>query len=139
MEFMQAFQEIMTNTREIALATSVDHSPNVRIVDYYWCNQCNVVYFCTMKQTAKVAELEKNSKVSFITVPVNTMAFVRVSDAVAKISSKSMEDMKDTFVGKYPQFEGMFAMGLDKFELYEITFTTANVSRNFGDFGQITL
>ncbi len=139
MDFMQDFERIMTNTAEMALATVNGDKPDVRVVDFYFCNDCKHVFISTFKGTGKIDHIAKNNNVSFTTIPVNTAEFVRVRNATAKESEKTVADLKDCFVGKYPMFEQMYAMGLDKFVIYEIEFKDAYVNRTFGEYGDVTL
>lgn len=46
MNFSQEFNRIMLSQKELALATSVDNIPNVRIVNFYYnISKKGVVYF----------------------------------------------------------------------------------------------
>lgn len=139
MDYMQEFRKIMGETSDLALATAVDGTPNVRIVNFLWDETDKKLYFSTFQGMAKIEEIAKNNKVSFITIPVGNRSFVRVTEAVAVKSVKPIEDMRDAFVTKYPFFAQMFDTGLDKFVLYEIQFAKALVNLGFGEYGDVTL
>ncbi len=139
MDFMQEFTKIMSETSDLALATTTGDKPNVRIVNFIWDKDAKMLYFSTFQETPKIEEIAKNGNVSFITIPVGNRAFVRVTEATAMKSLKSIEDMQGIFVEKYPSFAQMFAMGLNMFVLYEIHFAKAYVNIDFGNFGEITL
>jgi general stress protein 26 len=139
MDYRQDFTRIMSETSDIALATvKADGTTNVRIINYLWDEDAKTVYFSTFKGTAKIEEIAANGKVSFITIPVGNRAFVR-ADATARPSTKSVDEMKEAFIAKYPFFAQMFAMGTDKFVLYELAFDNAHVNLEFGKFGEVTV
>lgn len=48
------FFRIMEQQTEIALATSADNVPNVRIVNFYFDPQSKILYFSTFKGNNKV-------------------------------------------------------------------------------------
>ena len=63
------FFRIMEQQTEIALATSADNVPNVRIVNFYFDPQSKILYFSTFKGNNKVKEMKINSSVAFTTIP----------------------------------------------------------------------
>ena len=63
------FLRIMAAQTEMALATSVDNVPNVRIVNFYFSPDSNILYFATYKGNDKVKELAANEKIAFSTIP----------------------------------------------------------------------
>lgn len=140
MDYRQEFSKLMAETSDLALATVSGDAPNVRIINFIWDEADKVLYFSTFLGTPKIAELAKNGKVSFITVPPqNSRAFVRATEATALPSAKPMAEMRETFVHKYPFFAQMFDMGIDQFRLYEVRFDKAVVNLGFGDFGEVTV
>ncbi len=52
---------------EIALATSIHDMPNVRIVNYYYDQDNNIMYFATYIGREKISEFWKNNNVAFTT------------------------------------------------------------------------
>ena len=61
MDTIKEFGRIMDTQTEIALATiGTDGTPNVRIVNYYFNPENNVLYFATFKDNEKVHEMEQN-------------------------------------------------------------------------------
>jgi uncharacterized pyridoxamine 5'-phosphate oxidase family protein len=133
MDILSEFNRIMKTTAYGSLATSTDGQPNVRIINFVWNEAEKVMYFCTFHGTSKIADIEKNGKVAFTTIPaIGLEEHVRVSRAVAKKSAKSVADVKGVLVEKYPHFEQMFAAGLEKFAIYEVRFEKADVVLGFG-------
>jgi hypothetical protein len=53
MNIKTEFLKIMAEQTEIALATSVDNIPNVRIVNFYFDPAENILYFSSFKETIK--------------------------------------------------------------------------------------
>ncbi|MDU4412053.1 MAG: pyridoxamine 5'-phosphate oxidase family protein, partial [Streptococcus sp.] len=63
------FLRIMAEQKEIALATSVNNIPNVRIVNFYFDPSENILYFSSFKDNDKVKEIEENPSITFTTIP----------------------------------------------------------------------
>lgn len=61
----EAFQEALATAPFIALASSVDDQPNVRLIDTYYDADKNMLLFPTSRKTPKVAEFAKNEKSCF--------------------------------------------------------------------------
>ena len=59
------FLRIMAEQKEIALATSVNNIPNVRIVNFYFDPSENILYFSSFKDNDKVKEIEENPSITF--------------------------------------------------------------------------
>ncbi len=121
----------------IAIATSENNMPNVRMVSYIF--DSGKVYFFTFKGTKKTIELITNSAIAFTTLPQNSMSFVRSVDAKCSVSSLSILDVKDKFIEKYSDMQNIFDMGTERFELYEITYNKAIVTKTMGQTETITL
>jgi general stress protein 26 len=61
-DFLQEYNRIMDETNKIALATSVDDIPNVRVVNF--CNKPQnegVLYLSSRKNLPKTLEFSKNN------------------------------------------------------------------------------
>ncbi len=69
MDLIKEFHKIMEEQNDIALATSVNNIPNVRLISFYFCPDENILYFSTFKNEVKTKEFEQNNKVSFTTIP----------------------------------------------------------------------
>ena len=61
MNMKTEFLRIMAEQTEMALATSVNNIPNVRIVNFYFDPCDNILYFSTFKDNNKVKEIEEKS------------------------------------------------------------------------------
>ncbi len=140
MDFIKEFEKVMENTATIALATSVDNAPNVRIITFYHDAENNgVVYFPTFKQSPKTVEISQNNKVSFTTIPDGTVGIVRVKNAIIQKSTLTVHDIKDGITKKYPGFTATVANAGPMMEVYEIHFKEAEVTVNYGNVGKVTL
>ncbi|GKU30558.1 pyridoxamine 5'-phosphate oxidase family protein [Clostridium folliculivorans] len=140
MDFLKEFERTMENSATLALATSVDDAPNVRIITFYYDNQnSNVIYFPTFKQSPKTVEILQNNKVAFTTIPDGIVGIVRVKNAVIKKSTLTVHDIKDGITKKYPGFAATVANAGPMMEVYEIHFKEAEVTVNLGNVGKITL
>ena len=70
MDTLKEFQKMMAEQTDLALATvGTDGIPNVRIVNYYFNPENNIVYFATFKNNEKVKEMKQNQNVAFTTIP----------------------------------------------------------------------
>ena len=69
MNIKTEFLKIMSEQTEIALATSINNVPNVRIVNFYFNSDENILYFSSFKGNDKVKEIESNPYVAFTTIP----------------------------------------------------------------------
>ena len=69
MDIKAEFLRIMAEQTEIALATSVNNVPNVRIVNFYFEPAENILYFSSFKGNDKVKEINVNPNVAFTTIP----------------------------------------------------------------------
>jgi len=68
MESKKEFLRMINECEEIALATSIHDFPNVRIVNYYYDEKNNVMYFATYTGRDKISEFWKNNE-TVILVP----------------------------------------------------------------------
>ena len=64
MDIKAEFLRIMAEQTEIALATSVNNVPNVRIVNFYFEPTENILYFSSFKGNDKVKEINANPNVA---------------------------------------------------------------------------
>lgn len=140
MDYLKAFQKIMEEQNMIALATSVDNVPNVRIVNFcYDSNRKGVLYFTTFKGNPKEKEFARNTSVSFTTVPSSGSEHVRVSKANVQRSDTTVYDLKDVFKTKVPDYEEVLEMAGDQLVVYEIHFQDASVTLDIDQSGSVTL
>ena len=140
MDFLLEFETIMAKSSTIALATSVDNSPNVRIVVFYHDNRDNkILYFPTLKDSKKTVEFSQNEKVSFTTIPGETNGVVRVCNARVQKSKKTVDEIKDGIINEAPGFANMVANSRSMMEIYEIHFSEAVVTVGNVNTSKITL
>ncbi len=137
MNAKEVFEKVMTNDASIALATSVNDQPSVRVVSFIWDNE--KIYFTSFKTSPKNKEIEANSKVSFTTIDSNSMQCVRVTEAESKIADVTVADVRDKFVAKFPQMDKAFDMAIDQMELFQVTFKKAKVTLGFRNIEEIEL
>ena len=128
MNMRDEFERIMHEQREIALATTTDELPHVRIVNFYYAPAERCVYFATFKDNEKVVELAANPNIAFTTVPHNdTNEHVRASGCAVK-SAHTVYDLAALFAAKIPRYqETIDAVGGDLI-LYEIAVAMAIVT-----------
>ncbi|MBL4934204.1 pyridoxamine 5'-phosphate oxidase family protein [Clostridium sp. YIM B02515] len=140
MDFLNEFNRIMEGTKNIALATSVDDIPNVRIVNFYYNPENRgVVYFASFKGSSKLLEFSNNNKTSFTTVPVDSSEHVRVINALVQKSNLTIYDLKEEFVKKHPDYEVTISQAGHMLEVYELHFKEANVILGIKQAAKITL
>ncbi|MDU1411824.1 MAG: pyridoxamine 5'-phosphate oxidase family protein [Clostridium sp.] len=140
MDFLKEFNRIMLSQKELALATSVDNNPNVRIINFYYnISTKGVIYFSTFSDNAKVEEFEKNNIVAFTTIPSNGTAHIRVNNATIEKSNLTILDLKDKFIEKIPDYETTITEASECLSLYEIHFNEATVTLDYTQSAIITL
>lgn len=139
MDFLKGFNDMMMNTEDIAIATSVDGIPNVRVVNFLYDEERpGVLYFSTRKNSDKVLEFSKNNKVSFTTIPKTLANHIRVVNAEVKKSDLTIYDLSNKFSQKYPGYESIVELAGHTFDIYEIHFEEARVILGFGNIGQVS-
>ena len=128
MNMTDEFLRLMRTQREIALATSADNTPHVRIVNFIYVPEEGRIYFATFADNAKVSEIAANPAVSFTTIPHDgSTAHVRaVGTAVP--STRSIFDLADSFAAKIPGYGETIDAAGDALIVYEIGFRTAAVT-----------
>ena len=128
MNMRDEFERMMREQREIALATTTDGLPHVRIVSFYYAPEEHRIYFATFKDNEKVVELAANPNIAFTTVPHNdTTEHVRASGRAVK-SAHTVYDLAALFAAKIPRYQETIDAVGDDLILYEITVDMAVVT-----------
>ena len=128
MNMRDEFERMMREQREIALATTTDGLPHVRIVNFYYASEERRVYFATFKDNEKVVELAANPNIAFTTVPHNdTNEHVRASGRAVK-SAHTVYALAALFAAKIPRYQETIDAVGDDLILYEIAFDMAVVT-----------
>lgn len=140
MDLLSDFNRIMTEQTDIALASSYNDHPNVRIVNFYCnTNQPGIIYFATFSDNRKVEEFSHNSKVAFTTIPrQGSTAHVRSHDAQIQQSKLTIYDLREAFAKKIPNYDELVKQAGNQMILYEIHFPSATVTIDHTQSGEIT-
>ncbi len=139
MNTIKEFGRIMDTQTEIALSTlGTDGIPNVRIVNYYFNPENNVLYFATFKDNEKVKEIKQNRNVAFTTIPQKGNEHIKAR-GIALRSEKTVFDLADCFCDKIPGYKNTIDFAGDSLILYEIHFKTATVTLDLSDIQTVTL
>lgn len=139
MNYTIEFLRMMETQSEIALATSVDGLPNVRIVNFYYDTEQKTLYFSTFADNQKVTELEQNPHIAFTTIPDNGEEHIRVKNGTARKSTVSIEEIKHKFLAKLPEYIMSIPDVLPDLVLFGVTFEKADVVLDFENMDTITL
>lgn len=131
MDYRKEFERMMQSQVAIALATTVGGAANVRIVNFYYDTNQKTLYFATFGDNQKVAELLGNPQVAFTTIPTSGEEHVRVKSGVACKSTMPLEEIKDKFLAKLPEYIMSIPDVLPALVLFEITFDHADVVLDF--------
>ena len=121
------FLRIMAEQTEIALATSVNNVPNVRIVNFYFDPCENILYFSSFKDNDKVKEIEGNPSIAFTTIPHTGNQHVKAK-GLAKRSSKTVVDMAEHFIAKVPDYKKTIDYAGELLILFEVRFDIARAA-----------
>ena len=129
MEAKKEFLRMINECEEIALATSIYDFPNVRIVNYYYDEKNNVMYFATYTGREKISEFWKNNNVSFTTIPMNRgkREHIRARGHVRE-SEKSILDLREEFSNKMADFAEIIDKYSKDLKVYEIRFSEVTVT-----------
>ena len=129
MEAKKEFLRMINECDEIALATSIHDLPNVRIVNYYYDENNNIMYFITFKGREKISEFWKNNNVAFTTIPMKKGSREQVrARGFVRESEKTISDMKEVFCNKMEEFCKIIGNYSEDLKVYEIRFTEATVT-----------
>ena len=123
------FLKIMAEQTEIALATSVDNIPNVRIVNFYFEPAENILYFSSFEGNDKIKEINSNPYVAFTTIPHSGNEHVKAK-GMAKKSSKTIFDVAEQFIAKNPGYKDTIEYGGESLILFEVKFETVIVTKD---------
>ena len=123
MDEKKEFEKIMTEATKIALASSVDNVPNVRILNFIYSKNEKILYFQSKQGDQKEREFKENNIVSFTTIPENGLAYVRVIGAIVNKSKKTIFDVKETFIEKMSFYKEFIEQNGDTMDLYEVHFS----------------
>lgn len=132
------FMRIMDTQTEIALATSIENTPNVRIVNFYFDNVTNTLYFTTFGDNEKVKEFEINPKVAFTTIPHSGNEHVKAKGCIQK-SSLTIFDLSHHFINKIPNYKDTIEQAGQHLVLFEVKFDKAIVTLDFENIEAIHL
>ncbi len=139
MDQLATFNEVMNSSYLIALATSVENIPNVRVVNFIQDeNTPEKLYFATFKNNQKVKEFERNDSVSFTTVPVGDAAFVKVEHCKVKLTEFSIFDLENQFVSKIPSYKEIIDAAGPALAIYELIYSEATLTTDFKNINKIT-
>ena len=129
MEAKKEFLRMINECVEIALATSIHDFPNVRIVNYYYDEKNNVMYFATYTGREKISEFWKNNNISFTTIPMNRgkREHIRARGHVRE-SKKSILDLREEFSNKMADFGEIIDKYSKDLKVYEIRFSEVTVT-----------
>ena len=129
MEAKKEFLRMINECEEIALATSIHDFPNVRIVNYYYDEKNNVMYFATYTGREKISEFWKNNNISFTTIPMNRgkREHIRARGHVRE-SEKSILDLREEFSNKMADFGEIIDKYSNDIKVYEIKFSEVTVT-----------
>ncbi|MDU7339075.1 MAG: pyridoxamine 5'-phosphate oxidase family protein [Clostridium sp.] len=138
MDTKKEFTRLMATQSEIALATCVENQPNVRIVNFYYDEEREVLYFTSFADNEKVKEFESNNKISFTTIPHQGNEHIKAQGCVKK-SSRTIFDIAEHFIKKIPDYKDTIEQAGQYLILFEITFDTAMVTLDFENIETYTL
>ena len=132
------FLRIMAEQTEMALTTSVNNVPNVRIVNFYFDPCENILYFSSFKDNDKVKEIEENPSIAFTTIPHTGNQHVKAK-GLAKRSSKTVVDMAEHFIAKVPDYKKTIDYAGQSLILFEVRFDIAIVTKDLATISTLRL
>ena len=138
MNIKTEFLKIMAEQTEIALATSVDNIPNVRIVNFYFEPAENILYFSSFEGNDKIKEMNSNPYVAFTTIPHSGNEHVKAKGMVKK-SSKTIFDVAEQFIAKIPAYKDTIEYARESLILFEVKFEIVIVTKDLNTIKKLEL
>ena len=138
MNIKTEFLKIMAEQTEIALATSVDNIPNVRIVNFYFEPAENILYFSSFEGNDKIKEINSNPYVAFTTIPHSGNEHVKAK-GMAKKSSKTIFDVAEQFIAKIPGYKDTIEYAGESLILFEVKFEIVIVTKDLNTIKKLEL
>lgn len=139
MDFLEKFNEIMGNSHDFALATSVNEEPHVRIVNFcYDPKYPGKAYISTNKHSAKVKEFAENSTVAFATIPMNGSAHVRSVRASIQETKRPIEELEAIFLAKFDELVPVWDRLKKNIAIFELDIKEAVVYPDVKNSGVVT-
>ena len=140
MEAKKEFLRMINECDEIALATSIHDIPNVRIVNYYYDQENNIMYFATFTGREKISEFWKNNNISFTTIPMEkgSREHIRARGFVRE-SEKTILDLREVFCVKMAEFCGIIKKYSQDLKIYEIKFSEVTVTLDSIHYEKVSL
>lgn len=132
------FLKIMAEQTEIALATSVNNVPNVRIVNFYFEPAENILYFSSFEGNDKIKEMNSNPYVAFTTIPHSGNEHVKAKGMVKK-SSKTIFDVAEQFIAKIPAYKDTIEYAGESLILFEVKFEIVIVTKDLNTIKKLEL
>lgn len=136
------FKDILAESPNLALATSVDQQPNVRIMAFAaHPDQQGTLYLLTFKGTPKTDEFQHNTHVALTTIPEPANApHVRIREATIRRSAQTLDEVSPLFMAKIPELhQAVKEQYGPALEVYEVAFSEAEIVVGPGQSGQIKL
>ena len=128
----------MAEQTEIALATSVDNIPNVRIVNFYFEPAENILYFSSFEGNDKIKEMNSNPYVAFTTIPHSGNEHVKAKGMVKK-SSKTIFDVAEQFIAKIPAYKDTIEYAGESLISFEVKFEIVIVTKDLNTIKKLEL
>lgn len=141
MELKQQFEKAMEKSINMALATSVNHQPNVRVVTFaYDPAKSGRVFFTTFKGNQKVQEFQENANVALILLSedVEDGTQVRIFGKVQK-STVNLDEVVELIARKSPENAETIKGGNEMIAVYEVLFDDAYLTIGMSRAQKITI
>jgi len=122
----EQYQRVLSQHYKLALGTSIDNIPNVRIVNFCFKDP-STLYFTSVRGNQKIAEFDENCNIAFTTVPDSGFEHVRSKTACAKRSVCELKDVSDIFLKQVPGFDQTIVEIGELLDLFEINIKSATV------------
>ena len=130
MDLKKQFEQVMQESINMALATSIDNKPNVRVVTFAY-NPAGEgkILFTTFKGNQKIKEFAENPHVACMPLAESPEADVqvRIFGEIHK-SAVSLDEVIALIAQKYPGNAETIQQGGAMMEIYEVRFREAYIT-----------
>ena len=135
--FIEKFEKMMNEQPTLAIATSINNIPNVRIINFIYIKKDKKIYFTSFKDNNKIREFETNNSIAFTTIPTIDTEHVKGKGIVSK-SNRLLKDISEIFISKIPDYKEIIEFG-GELLLFEIEFKEVIVTLDYENIGTITI
>jgi uncharacterized pyridoxamine 5'-phosphate oxidase family protein len=139
MEKYAGYNRVLGGSKIVALATSVENVPNVRLLSFIFDDEKQgVIYFATDNSSRKVEEFWENNRVAVTTIPTDGVSHIRSTDCTVAKSALTIQDLGAKFIAAFPGYDMIIETMSDVLEVFEVKMKNCVVVTGMDKFETVT-